>query len=601
MSMSHGCRKLAAMGLTICLNLLAVLTSPGAQAGVWTTRHNLSTSGPGPIKAITETRVCVFCHIPHNASPAVPLWGHVMNGGVYTVYTSSTVQGALGQPNGASKQCLACHDGAVAVGAVIPSRAYPTGAVIALSGTSGGYMPAGARNLGANLSDDHPVSLLPATGASADPEIVVDLPQDAPVQYDSDGRVQCTSCHDPHDDTNGKFLVQADLAGGYGSQICVTCHLKAGWAESSHRNSANVYGSQEIKAQACAVCHKVHTAPIPARLLAGAEEGLCNTCHNGSAAVTPSIKNVAGEFARAYKHPTDTVSAKHDPAETFDALNDPLFRHAECADCHNPHRAQPGTHAQGTSQVGAVLLGSWGMKPVYDANPWTDPVSWQKVAFTDTTGADMLEAYLCLKCHRNLARDFNPNNPSYHAVLGAPKASLRGMYLAPWTRASRMTCSDCHTSSNQTVKGPHGSEYAANGAPQPDLRKSVILFADWLRGDGVDRSRGTGGTLDLAGNARNSDNDLCFKCHDRRVYGSTTDHTFQSDASVTGFSNGANTNYHADHMMGYACTVCHVVHGSNKKALLADRDDGWDLNAQVNFASLGATGSWNCMNCHSPH
>ncbi|HHW14550.1 MAG TPA: hypothetical protein GXX28_06420, partial [Firmicutes bacterium] len=112
------------------LVLLLFLVAP-AQAGVWTTKHNLSISGPGPIKATSETRVCVFCHIPHNASPAVPLWGHAVNSGSYTIYASSTIQGTTGQPNGSSKLCLACHDGAVALGAVVRSYSYPTaGSVI---------------------------------------------------------------------------------------------------------------------------------------------------------------------------------------------------------------------------------------------------------------------------------------------------------------------------------------------------------------------------------------------------------------------------------------------------------------------------------------
>ena len=32
-------------------------------------KHNLSTSGPGPIKSTTMTEVCIFCHTPHNANP----------------------------------------------------------------------------------------------------------------------------------------------------------------------------------------------------------------------------------------------------------------------------------------------------------------------------------------------------------------------------------------------------------------------------------------------------------------------------------------------------------------------------------------------------
>ncbi|MGE5553978.1 MAG: hypothetical protein ACM3XZ_08685, partial [Betaproteobacteria bacterium] len=97
-----------ALTLLAALGPLVLLVAP-AQAGVWTTRHNLSINGPGTIKAASETRVCVFCHIPHNASPAVPLWGHTTYSGTYAIYTSSTIQGTTGQPNGSSKLCLACH------------------------------------------------------------------------------------------------------------------------------------------------------------------------------------------------------------------------------------------------------------------------------------------------------------------------------------------------------------------------------------------------------------------------------------------------------------------------------------------------------------
>jgi len=48
----------------------------------------MSTSGPGTIKATTETEICIFCHIPHNAQPGRPLWNHDMPGSGYTMYTS---------------------------------------------------------------------------------------------------------------------------------------------------------------------------------------------------------------------------------------------------------------------------------------------------------------------------------------------------------------------------------------------------------------------------------------------------------------------------------------------------------------------------------
>jgi predicted CXXCH cytochrome family protein len=585
--------------LGVCLLLAGVVSlSDPARAGVATTKHNLSASGPGTIKAVSETQICRFCHIPHNASPAVPLWGHALSSGTYTVYTSSTIQGTTGQPTGSSKLCLACHDGAVALGAVVASYSVRSGS-IAMTGTlPDGRLPAGATNLGLDLRNDHPVSLLPATGGGADPEILL-TPTDSRVKYDATGRVQCSSCHNPHDSAYGKFLVKPMVAGGVGSQLCLDCHAKFNWTSSSHRNSTSLWNARTLKEQGCAICHKPHTTPVATRLLLAAEEALCNPCHDGS----PAVKNVAGEFSRPYRHPL-SISGKHDPAETFANLNDPLRRHAECEDCHNPHSAQAGTHAQGSSKIGAVLLGAWGMKPIYNTTPWTDPVSWQKVTFTDTAGADMIEAYLCFKCHQNLARAWNPNNPSFHAVMASrtdgtfgPKAGLRGQYLAPWTRTSHMTCSDCHTSSNSAVKGPHGSDHAANGP-----YKDVLLFTFWERAyDSTNKSyarRGTGGTQYLSGSNYPSSgtpsvnaNQLCFTCHDRRVYGHTTDDTYKSNSSVTGFSE-TGKNWHIEKHNGFPCASCHVAHGSNKKALLANYDDGWDLNAYDKILTMRSSGNW---------
>src|SRR5512140_2625822 len=106
--------------------LLGIARSPSVRAqapspsDMVNTRHNLSVSGPGPIRALTETRICVFCHTPHNAAPLSPLWNKDLEPQVYTVYASSTLKaGPLPQPSGPTKLCLSCHDGTIALGAVI--------------------------------------------------------------------------------------------------------------------------------------------------------------------------------------------------------------------------------------------------------------------------------------------------------------------------------------------------------------------------------------------------------------------------------------------------------------------------------------------------
>ena len=62
---------------TVMAALLCLLLWGGrarADESVVNSKHDLSTFGPGPIRALDESRVCIFCHVPHNASPAAPLW-----------------------------------------------------------------------------------------------------------------------------------------------------------------------------------------------------------------------------------------------------------------------------------------------------------------------------------------------------------------------------------------------------------------------------------------------------------------------------------------------------------------------------------------------
>ena len=81
--------------------------------------------------------------------------------------------------------------------------------------------------MGTSLSDDHPVNFTyVAALATADGELAtpisaayVDAAQTVPL---FGGKVQCASCHDPHDNTYEPFLTTTNAA----SQLCSTCHLK---------------------------------------------------------------------------------------------------------------------------------------------------------------------------------------------------------------------------------------------------------------------------------------------------------------------------------------------------------------------------------------
>lgn len=208
-----------------CLGLLILGVAALASAGesVRDSVHNLSRTGPGTVKSSTSDDVCGFCHVPHAAAPSVPLWGHKLSDALYRVYASETLDAPAPQPDGSSKLCLACHDGTIALGEV-QGRRNDLGP---LSPSSKGF-------LGTDLSGTHPVSA-PITDALVDRNNQRDsgllsveaMRSDADgVRLDADGKVQCTSCHDPHADvrypTSGiHFWRKATF-----SEACIVCHSR---------------------------------------------------------------------------------------------------------------------------------------------------------------------------------------------------------------------------------------------------------------------------------------------------------------------------------------------------------------------------------------
>jgi len=159
-------------------------------------------------------QVCVYCHTPHNALIAVPLWNHASTAETFTPYSSSTMSVTPGQPAGISKMCLSCHDGATNL------DAYGGGAGTSDMTTE---YPGSAAIVGTDLSDDHPISILynfPTEGGLNDP---AGAGFDLPLYGTGGDQVECGSCHNPHDqDTNGNFLRKSNAA----SAICTTCHNK---------------------------------------------------------------------------------------------------------------------------------------------------------------------------------------------------------------------------------------------------------------------------------------------------------------------------------------------------------------------------------------
>jgi predicted CXXCH cytochrome family protein len=219
------------------------------------------------IRALTETRICVFCHTPHNATPLSPLWNRELEPQVYTVYASPTMQaGPLPQPSGPTKLCLTCHDGTIAMGAVV----NPAGG-IAMAG--GGRLPPGSlSDFGLDLSGHHPVSF-PYHTALPSGDLASSPPPD--LVYGGTDEVHCITCHDAHSDAYGKFLLKDNRY----SALCITCHQVSGWNGSAHATStASVVGVlprppktwptyTQLNEWGCEACHTPHFAPTAEQLL----------------------------------------------------------------------------------------------------------------------------------------------------------------------------------------------------------------------------------------------------------------------------------------------------------------------------------------------
>jgi hypothetical protein len=286
--------------LALTLTLLAAPAAAQRISDVRNTPHNLSTSGPGNVRAAPggTTEVCVFCHTPHAATQTDlggnpvrgPLWNRrVPDGATYTPYTSnsldakSILDGLSATPGGSSKLCLSCHDGTLAIGNVNVLNGTPN-ATIPMQGTGpGGTMPAGegtttgfTRFLGTDLRNDHPISVTyNNTLATRDGEL---RPLDAQQRYPAGsgsvigirspgfkpllpleptgtngaGQVQCATCHDPHlrelDASKGspKFLraerfQQSAPGAAFNAAsdiICLSCHDKS-LGQSVWANSAH--------------------------------------------------------------------------------------------------------------------------------------------------------------------------------------------------------------------------------------------------------------------------------------------------------------------------------------------------------------------------
>jgi predicted CXXCH cytochrome family protein len=568
--------------------------------------HDLSPNGVKPVTG-SVSAACLYCHAPHSgAGGMTPLWNQKLSTQTYTPYTSSTLAATGNKENGqppagsTSTLCLSCHDGTIAPGTTV---AYGT---FAMSGKMQDVF-------GSNLESSHPFSLvlplkdspdlvamLATTGATADLTGAVRL---------INGNVECSSCHNPHqqniDSTVPAFLVM-NAAGG---QLCLACHDPkratsnqtnplAQWSTSIHATAVNtstnqppVGGYNTVAQNACSSCHAQHNGAGAARLLRRANEQDCMSCHNGGANVSPAVANVFAEMAKAATlpgtaHPFPNASNTHDPTEPA-VLNQ--NRHATCVDCHNSHAAKQVTAfplPPGIRPSQNLVNGISGVDGVTVLSPAANQYENCLRCHGTSTGKIASAVYGYQPARVNLSGD--PLNvalqinvvtypPSAHPVMHTrnspyPQPSLLtnivqldGVSLGR-PMGTQILCTDCHNSDDNREfggggpNGPHGSafphilerRYEFSQAPAPGQLITNLFLPP-----------------DLSAKGQYA---LCAKCH-----------------NLTNILSNASFPQHARHINdGFSCSVCHAAHGTGGQSS-SERLVSFDLNVVAPVVSGSAT------------
>ncbi len=215
---------------------LAVLGLPAlAGAGIATTAHDFTTkawNGAGYL--------CEICHIAHNANETRLIWNHKLaTHAGYTWDVTETQAGTTLPTNllawaGMSKRCLSCHDGTVAIGDLYFNSQDNVEKATKLVTDAAGTSLQGNHPIGVPYPYNNQASTYNGapTGVT-DFSTYVGAPTGVRLYTDGGGGtvtvgptagstgIECGSCHDAHNDTNGNFLRVDNTA----SALCTACHI----------------------------------------------------------------------------------------------------------------------------------------------------------------------------------------------------------------------------------------------------------------------------------------------------------------------------------------------------------------------------------------
>lgn len=231
---------IAGVGLLVLAGTGSALAN-GAGAGIVNSPHDFSAATWN-----FRGEICRVCHVPHDHNRASQLylngllWNHQVSAETYTMYNqawSSSIDGAQSaQPDGVAKLCLGCHDGTVAIDQFdknFDGVFQPLGPTIA-DFAAGDFLVGGFLDgTNVDLRGTHPLSITydPTADGNLQPTTTTMGSSGTIADVLDNGKVQCSSCHDVHDQesvaaTHLLRVAQTVAQGGSASGLCLTCHVK---------------------------------------------------------------------------------------------------------------------------------------------------------------------------------------------------------------------------------------------------------------------------------------------------------------------------------------------------------------------------------------
>ena len=211
-------KRLTVLGVLVIS--LALGSNQALYADIENSPHDFSKMG----WAGGET--CPPCHPPHDSGTPVagPLWNHEASVAPFALYHNSTLDDPVDRLGSVSKLCLSCHDGIVAIDT--------------FSGNTGTTSMVGDEEIEIDVLNDHPIGVTwdhqtihnnASSSFCSQCHVTMSMAsRDMPLPFYEDDlaqpRMECATCHDPHNHVpdGNEYLLRVTKKDG--SLICLYCH-----------------------------------------------------------------------------------------------------------------------------------------------------------------------------------------------------------------------------------------------------------------------------------------------------------------------------------------------------------------------------------------